>query len=394
VTSVCLYLQMHQPPRLRRYSVFDTDAHYFDDETNARILRRITSRCYMPVIELLRELAGEFDGRFRFALSITGSLVEQFKRFEPEMIDRLAELASTGCVELLSETYHHSLAFLYSRDEFLEQIDQHRAMLAELFGVRPTTFRNTELVYNNDLAEFVAASTDCRVFLIEAVDALIDRRPPTTAFHPPRRPDLLLLARHYRLSDDITFRFSERSWPQWPLTAEKYADAIAALPGPMCNLYLDIETFGEHQRAETGVFDFLRALPKRALEQRGLRFVTPREAAEEPTERSELDVPHMISWADTERDLSAWVGNAMQSGALADLYKLERPVKQTGDADLLHAWRQLTCSDHFYYMCTKYFGDGAVHKYFNPYESPYDSYINYMNVLDNLRTRIDALKPA
>ncbi len=390
MASVCLYFQFHQPMRLRRYSVFDTDTHYFDTYRNAELLRQVAERCYGPVTRILLDLVEKFAGQFKFSCSITGLLIEQMKASTPELINRLAALAETGGVEFLNETYHHSLAFLYSRDEFREQVDLHARMVESLFGQTPRVFRHTELIYNNDLAHYVDSLGRFDGILTEGADQVLGRRTPTVVYSPPHTDRLKLLLKHYRLSDDIAFRFSNRDWPEWPLTAEKFARWVGKTrdAGDVCNLFMDVETFGEHQWAETGILKFLQALPAKLLEQQDLDFATVSEAMDRYGVHDEFDVPHMISWADSERDLSAWLGNAMQSNALHELYKLEGPIKDTGDEQLLEDWRRLTASDHFYYMCTKYYADGEVHKYFNPYESPYDGYINFMNVLDNLRTRV------
>lgn len=390
MASVCFYFQMHQPYRLRRYSVFDTEPSYFDTARNAEILQKIAGRCYVPAARRLLELIQKHDGAFRISLSMTGVLTDQLRRHAPEAVELLQAMARTGCVEFLNETYHHSLAFLYSRDEFADQLDLHRRMIEELFEQTPRVFRNTELIYNNDVAHYVAGLGRFDGALAEGADSVLNGRAPTTVFTPPHA-SLKLLLKHYRLSDDIAFRFSNRAWPQWPLTAEKFADWIGNLDetadDALANLFMDFETFGEHQWEQTGIFDFLDALPGEVLKRKGHRFATVSEALASQEPSGEFDAPHMISWADTERDLSAWLGNAMQSNALHELYKLEQPIKQADDPTLLEDWRRLSTSDHFYYMCTKYFADGDVHKYFNPYESPYDSYINFMNVLDNLRTR-------
>ena len=392
MASVCFYFQMHQPYRLRRYSVFDTEPSYFDTYRNAEILRSIAGRCYEPAAKRLLKLVQKYDGRFKVSFSITGVLADQLKRHAPDALKLLVELAQTGHVEVLGETYHHSLAFLYSREEFTDQLDLHTKLIEETFGQTPRVFRNTELIYNNDLAHYVAGLNRFDGVLAEGADAVLSGRAPTQVYRPPHTDSLKLLLKHYRLSDDIAFRFSNRDWPEWPLTAEKFAGWVSRIgtngtPGDLCNLFLDLETFGEHQWEQTGIFEFLDALPGEILKDKANQIVTPSQAIAQHESADEFDVPHMISWADTERDLSAWLGNAMQSNALHELYKLEQPIKRAGDAALLEDWRRLTTSDHFYYMCTKYFADGDVHKYFNPYESPYDSYINFMNVLDNVRTR-------
>lgn len=393
--SLCLYLQVHQPYRLRRYSVFDSGHNYFDEPRNNAILKKVVEKCYQPATRLLLDLVQRHDGRFRLAFCLTGSIVEQLQKHAPQVIDTFAQLGQTGCVEFLAETYHHSLAFLYSRDEFKAQVDLHARLMQSAFGQTPRVFRNTELIYSNELAHLLDGWDRYLAVLSEGADQVLDHRSPNLLYRPPGSQRLKLLLKNYRLSDDIAFRFSNRSWPHWPLTADKFARSVAqgstdAPAGELCNLFLDFETFGEHQWKETGIFDFLAALPAEMLKA-GVGFLTPTQAAQAlQATGGEYDVPHMISWADTERDLSAWLGNAMQSNALHELYKHEAAVKQSGDPELLEDWRRLTASDHFYYMCTKYFADGDVHKYFNPYESPYDSYINYMNVLDNLRSRIEA----
>ena len=395
MASVCFYFQVHQPPRLRRYSVFDSDSRYFDQHRNTQILEKVAAKCYLPTTKLILELIKKHDGRFRVAYSLTGCVIDQFKHHCPEMITLLEQLASTGCVEFLNETYYHSLAFLYSRDEFQAQIDLHSKLMVELFGQRPRVFRNTELIYNNELAAYLNNLGRYSGVLTEGVDQILGSRSMNQLYHPPGLDQMKLLLKNYRLSDDVAFRFSNRSWEDWPLTAEKFATWVDQInrDGTVCNLFMDYETFGEHQWEDTGIFDFLAALPETILKTAGNDFKTPSQCIEAYDATDEYDVPHMISWADTERDLSAWLGNAMQSNALHELYKIEGPIKASGDDKLLADWRALTVSDHFYYMCTKYFADGDVHKYFNPYESPYDSYINFMNVLDNLRSRVDTQPP-
>jgi alpha-amylase len=389
MASVCFYFQVHQPYRLRRYSVFDTDRHYFDKHLNGEILRKVAARCYLPANRMMLEIIRRHEGRFRIAYSISGMALEQFEQHAPEVIETFQELARSGAVEFLAETYNHSLAFLYSREEFRAQVDLHRAKMKSLFGQEPRVFRNTELIYNNDLANFVSHMGYDGI-LSEGPDTVLGSRSPNFVYRPAHAPKMKLLLKNYRLSDDIAFRFSNRGWEQWPLTADKFAGWINQINGHgfLCNLFIDYETFGEHQWAETGIFDFLRHLPSEVLKSVDNNFMTPSQVIDSFEPADEIDVPHMISWADTERDLSAWLGNAMQSNAAHELYKLEAPLKEKGDPELLADWRRLTSSDHFYYMCTKYWADGDVHKYFSPYESPYDSYINFMNVLDNIQSRM------
>ncbi|HEY1683648.1 MAG TPA: glycoside hydrolase family 57 protein [Tepidisphaeraceae bacterium] len=388
MVSVCLYFQIHQPFRLRRYSVFDSDQNYFDDYQNGEICRKVAQHCYMPANLAMLETIRAHEGKFRFAFSITGTALEQFERYVPEVIRGFQQLAETGCVEFLEETYYHSLAFLYSRTEFRDQIELHRKKIKELFNQEPRVFRNTELIYNNDLAQFISKMGYDGV-LADGSDQLLGTRSPNLPYTPASATKLRLLLKNYRLSEDISHRFSNRNWEQWPLTADKFANWINQVNGngTTCNLFMDYETFGERQPAETGIFDFLRHLPAHVLRQ-GNNFLTPAQIVDQQKSGGEIDCPHMMSSSDSERDLSVWLGNAMQTNALQELYKLEAKMKERGDEALLADWRRLSTSDHFYYMCTKFWSSPEAQKYFSPYESPYDSYINYMNVLDNITSRL------
>ncbi len=389
MASVVFYFQVHQPFRLRRYSIFDSDPCYFDNWRNEQICRKVAEKCYLPANRLILDLVRKHEGRFRVSYSITGSAIEQFQRWAPEVMDSFLALALTGCVEFIAETYHHSLAFLYRRGEFIAQTRQHMALMEELFGQKPRVFRNTELTYNNDVAKAVE-DMGFDAILTEGADHVLGYRSPNFIYSPPNCRRLKLVMKNYRLSDDIAFRFSNRTWNEWPLTAEKFAGWIDQINGNgyVCNLFMDYETFGEHQFAETGIFDFLAALPGMVMADNKNDFLTISQAIDRYPPVGQVDVPHMISWADTERDMSAWLGNSMQSNALHDVYALTDDVLASRNESLIGDWRKLLTSDHFYYMCTKWFADGDVHKYFNPYESPYDAYINYMNILDNVRSRI------
>lgn len=388
MASVCFYFQVHQPYRLRRYSVFDTDHNYFDDQKNGEICRKVATKCYLPANQCILDMIRVHEGRFRCSYSITGVALDQFATYHPEVLDSFKRLADTGCVEFLAETYYHSLSFLYSREEFNAQIELHQKKMMELFGQKSTVFRDTELIYNNDVAK-AAHELGYKAVIAEGADHLLGYRSPNFVYHPPGLPISVLL-KNYRLSDDIAFRFGNRGWAEWPLSTEKFAGWVNQVNGCgyTVNLFMDYETFGEHQWSDTGIFDFLYHLPGAVMSLPDNDFKKPSEVVAAYPPVGEFDAPHLISWADTERDLSAWLGNAMQSNALQELFNLEKAVKAKKDPELLHDWRRLTTSDHFYYMCTKYFADGDVHKYFNPYESPYDSYINFMNVLDNVATRI------
>jgi len=387
--SVCFYFQVHQPLRLRHYTVFDKNDRYFDDYKNASICRKVANKCYLPANRLILDMIRQFEGRFKVAYSITGVLLEQILSFSPEVMSTFDALAETGCVEFLAETYYHSLSFLYSRDEFVEQVNKHIETMDYFFGQKPRIFRNTELVYNNDLAALIESTGNFDAIITEGADHILGYRSPNFVYQPKNCNNLKLLLKNYSLSDDIAFRFSNRDWPQWPLTADKFAHWISNVNGNgnVVNLFMDYETFGEHQWEDTGIFDFMRHLPQEVLKHPDNNFKTPSEVVQYYQPVDTVDVPHIISWADIERDLSAWVGNAMQSNAIHELYRLEKKIKQTDDEKIIADWRRLQASDHFYYMCTKYFADGDVHKYFNPYDSPYDSYINFMNVLDNLHSR-------
>ena len=390
--SVCLYFQVHQPHRLRRYSFFDVGhLHDYENEAeNRRILERIALKCYLPANALLLELIEEYGGKFRVAFSLSGVLIDQLERYRPDVLDGFRRLAETDCVEFLNETDGHSLACLFSAQEFREQVLLHRERIRTLFGQDGRTFRHTELIYNNELACAVE-KMGYSVILAEGAEKLLGQRSPNHLYHPAGCNGLKLLLRNYRLSDDVAFRFSERSWVEYPLTAAKYANWLhrTRREEAVINLFMDYETFGEHQWAETGIFTFLRALPGEVLQNPDFSFRTPAEAADAHEAAGEIDSPGFISWADEERDTTAWLGNAMQQDAARALYALEPAVRRRKDAGLLRTWRTLQTSDHFYYMCTKWFADGDVHRYFNPYESPYEAYINYMSILDDLEQSIN-----
>ena len=389
MASVVFYFQVHQPFRLRRYTIFDSSQEYFDDTRNQQVCRKVADKCYLPATKMLLDLVRRHEGRFRVSFSLTGTIIEQLRKWSPEVLDVFGQLAKTGCVEFIAETYYHSLAFLYNRREFVAQTQKHRQFMQDTFGQTPRIFRNTELTYNNDVAS-VVEGMGFDAILTEGADFILGYRSPNFIYNPPNCASLRMLMKNYRLSDDVAFRFGNRSWSEWPMTAEKFASWIDHINGNgyVCNLFMDYETFGEHQWADTGIFDFLRALPDKVLATRKNDFLTVSQAVQRYPSVGEVDVPHMISWADTERDLSAWLGNSMQANALHDVYALADEVLATEDERLIDDWRKLQTSDHFYYMCTKWFADGDVHKYFNPYESPYDAYINYMNILDNIRSRI------
>ena len=395
--SVCFYFQVHQPYRLRHYTFFDIGRNHFyeDEDANCDILLKVARKSYLPMNRLLLEQIQRGKGRFKVAFSLTGTVLTQFEAWAPEVIRSFQDLAETGCVEFLSETDAHSLAFQTSQQEFCEQVRAHDARIEALFGQKPRVFRNTELIYNNDLANLIE-HMGYEAILAEGADQILGWRSPNFVYQPSTCLDLKLLLKNYRLSDDIAFRFSNHEWPEFPLTAEKFASWAHAsnAAGEVINLFMDYETFGEHQGEGTGIFQFMQALPDCVLSHPDFDFRTPTEVARTMASMARLDVPLFISWADAERDLTAWLGNDMQNDAIEALYKLESRVKATKNPDLLWTWRRLQTSDHFYYMCTKWFADGDVHKYFNPYSSPYDAYINYMNVLADFELTLKTFEKA
>ena len=385
--SLCLYFQVHQPDRLRLYRFFDigNDSQYFDEFANRTILKRIAQRCYLPMNELIYELIQKHGKNFKVAFSISGAALEQFEQYAPEVLESFKKLASTKCVEFLAETYSHSLASLKSEKEFKNQVKEHSAAIKKHFGVKPKTFRNTELIYSDTIGETVAAM-GFNTMLTEGAKHILGWKSPNFLYTNAINPKLKLLLKNFNLSDDIAFRFAGNN-----VTSDQYAAWLAesAKDADIINLFMDYETFGEHQKASTGIFEFMRALPDAVLANTELKFCTPAEAAAMHQPVAPLHVPYAISWADEERDTSAWLGNELQNEAFEKLYSLEKGVMAAKDEDLLADFRKLQESDHFYYMCTKFFSDGAVHKYFNPYDTPYEAFINYMNVLSDFALRVE-----
>ena len=389
--SVCLYFQIHQPFRLRTYRFFDigADHYYYDDYQNKRIARRIARECYIPANEVLLGLINEFGSAFKVTFSISGVAIEQFKKYTPDVIESFKRLAKTGNVEFLAETYAHSLAGLIDPAEFKRQVQEHADAIKELFGVTPTAFRNTELVYSNSIAGQVY-EMGYKTMLTEGAKQLLGWKSPNFVYFSSPYSRLKILLRNYQLSDDITFRFSQQNWSEWPLTAEKYVGWLNNVDPKqeLVNLFLDYETFGEHQKPESGIFGFLRAFPEMLIKTQNWQFRTPSEIVDDLPPVAGIDCPHPISWADEERDLTAWLGNDLQNEAFTSLYKVSEIMAHCTDADLHRDWNYLQASDHLYYMCTKWFSDGEVHQYFNPYGSPYDAFLNYMNVLSDFLIRV------
>ncbi|MBQ0044107.1 MAG: glycoside hydrolase family 57 protein [Bacteroidales bacterium] len=388
--SICLYFQVHQPTRLRLYRFFEIgkDSHYFDDFANRTIVRRIAERCYLPANAMLLDMINASNGQFKVAFSISGSVLEQFDRHCPEVIESFKKLVDTGCVELLAETYNHSLVSLASPIGFKMQVEKHKEIIQKYFGVTPVTFRNTELIYSDAIGAQVY-EMGFKTMLTEGAKHVLGWRSPNYVYNGATAPKLKLLLRNSALSDDIAFRFSDRSWNNWPLTCDKYLAWLNANEGEIVNLFMDYETFGEHQRAESGIFEFMKNLAPTVLADGGWEFVTPAQAAKKHASIGDMDVEDPISWADEERDTSAWLGNELQQDAYNKLYGLVEKLGLVNDEDLWQEHSHLQESDHLYYMCTKFFSDGSVHKYFNPYDTPYEAFINYMNVLSDFTIRLD-----
>ena len=390
--TVCFYFQVHQPWRLKTYRFFQmgNDHNYLDDFTNRAIMQKVARECYLPMNALLLSLIEQNKGAFKCSFSITGSAVEQFKVYAPEVLESFKKLADTGCVEFLGETYSHSLSSLYSVDEFKQEVKLHTQMLKEEFGVKPTAFRNTELIYSDDIAKAVEGM-GFKTMLAEGARHILGWKSPNFVYTDAVDNKLRLLLRNYKLSDDIAFRFSNEGWPEWPLTADKYAQWVASETGDVVNLFMDYETFGEHQKAATGIFDFMKALPEALFATGEVVFATVSEATKKLQPVAVLHCPYAMSWADEERDVTAWLGNDLQNEAFQKLYALAPKVKKAKNKDFEYVWHFMQNSDHFYYMATKWFSDGDVHSYFNPYDSAYEAFINYMNVLADFDIELSKL---
>lgn len=390
--TLCLYFQVHQPVRLRKYHFFDIgkNCDYYDDFANRTIIRKVAERCYLPANRMMLDLIRKYGKNFKVSFSISGMAVEQFRLYAPEVIDSFKELAATGSVEFMAETYSHSLVSLVDEAEFKKQVKLHADLMKELFGQKPVTFRNTELIYSDEIGDMVARM-GYKTMLTEGAKHVLGWKSPNYVYTNAINPKLKLLLKNFRLSDDIAFRFSDRGWGEWPLTADKFSAWLNAVgeDEEIVNLFMDYETLGEHQSADSGIFDFFASLPEKVLTSGNFEFLTPKEAAAKHQPVAPLHVPFPISWADEERDLSAWLGNELQNEAFEELYKLKDKVNALKDKALTYDFECLQASDHFYYMCTKMFSDGAIHQYFTPYATPYEAFINYMNVLSDFIVRVD-----
>ena len=388
--TICLYFQVHQPLRLKKYRFFNMgkDHNYLDDLTNQSILQKVSRLCYLPMNALLLKLIKENKGAFKVSFSITGTAIDQFREYAPEVLESFKELAATGCVEFLAETYSHSLSSLADKDEFEREVKAHTALMKKEFGCKPKAFRNTELIYSDQIGQMVA-EMGFKTMLAEGAKHVLGWKSPNYVYANALDQKLRLLLRNYKLSDDIAFRFSNKGWNEYPLTSEKYVEWLKSETGEVINLFMDYETFGEHQWAETGIFDFMRALPKAALSTGELEFGTVSETSAKYQPVAVLYCPHAMSWADEERDVTAWLGNELQNEAFSKLYAQKDKVRALKNPDFDHVWNILQTSDHFYYMATKWFSDGDVHSYFNPYDSAYEAFINYMNVLSDFINELD-----
>jgi alpha-amylase len=395
--TICLYFQIHQPFRFKRYRFFEigNEHYYYDDYLNESILSKVSEKCYLPANKIMLDLIEKYKGKFKLTFSISGIALDQFELYAPEVLESFKELARTGQVEFLAETYAHSLVALKSSEEFAKQVNQHKAKIKELFGVEPKVFRNTELVYSDDIGNMVA-DIGFNGMLTEGAKHVLGWRSPNFLYNNAINPKLKVLLKNFVLSDDIAFRFSNKSWSQYPLTADKYARWLNDInkKEEIVNLFMDYETFGEHQWADTGIFEFLKALPGTVFKNTKFTFSTPSEIIENFQPVGAVNVPYPISWADEERDLTAWLGNPLQEQAFNKLYDLLEKVKNIDDEKLQKDFNYLQVSDHFYYMATKFFSDGEVHSYFNPYSNPYEAFINYMNVLTDFEIRVNAASKA
>lgn len=392
--SIVLYMHVHQPYRVRHYTIFDAgknhdyfDAAYDERESNERVIKKVAEKSYMPTNKVLLDLLNQYP-EFKVSLSITGTVIEQFEKWAPEVLDSFKALTDTGRVEIVGETYYHSLAFFYSREEFERQVDMHRQKIQEVFGQTPKVFRNTEFAYNNELANW-ADKAGYKGILAEGWDQILGWRSPNFVYRPSYTDNISLLMKNYKLSDDIAFRFGDKDWAEHPLSADKFSHWLSeAGDATNFNLFMDYETFGEHQWEDTGIFDFLRHLPEQWLDNPEHTFMTVSEVIDNNEPVDFIDTPYTVTWADTERDLTAWLGNKMQQNSIKALYDMESEVLATDDISLVSDWRKLTTSDHFYYMCTKWFNDGDVHAYFSPYSTPYEAHINFMNAWHDLKYRL------
>lgn len=391
MTPIVFYFQVHQPYRVGRYSWFDIGSGRtpFDDDLNRDVLRRVAEKCYLPMNALLKRVIERTDGAVRVAFSISGVAMEQFERWSPETLASFQDLHATGCVELLAETSHHSLAWRMDEREFMEQVHAHGTRLLQHFGVRPRVFRNTELLVDEHVASLVERM-GFQGIMAEGCEPLLGWRDCHRVYRPEPCRRLKMLTRDYRLSDDIAFRFSNPAWNEHPLSVARFMDWLegSARGADYIGLFMDYETFGEHQWASTGIFQFMELLLSGIVRHPDLRLATPSDVIDHTPPVARLPIQRTVSWADEERDMSAWLASPMQRAANDAVYALLGPMRRArarGSNALFKRWRRLTTSDHVYYMSTKFDQDGDVHRYFSPYGSPYEAHIAFMNALEDLR---------
>lgn len=415
--QICFYFQVHQPYRLRDvriHELHNPHLDYFDEESNRSIFRKVAEKCYLPTNALLLSMI-QNNPNFKIAFSLSGVFLEQCEEYGPDVLESFKKLADTGNVEFLAETYYHSLSAIASTEEFCDQVAEHCALVKKHFGVTPTVFRNTELIYNNHIANLVA-EMGFKGMVTEGTDRHLNGRNPNDLYQPYRfdldketkdiikkkrvhkkaAKDFSILLKNYKLSDDIAFRFSNQAWEEYPLTTEKFTDWVKQSAGHTINLFMDYETFGEHQWEDSGIFKFLEALPW-TWNHQNIHTALPSEVIDNwnpDWQKDVYDIHDTISWADSERDLSAWQGNLIQDTAMATIYAMREQIMATKNERLISAWRKLLTSDHFYYMCTKFWADGDVHKYFSPYDSPYEAYRRFRHVVEHLQTHVPTLAHA
>lgn len=391
--SIYIYFQIHHPERLRKYHFFDIGKkhNYFDNYANRSELEELAENCYLPANALLLKLIQKYEGKFKVAFSISGSAIDQLEMHTPEVIRSFQELAKTDCVEFLAETYSHSLASLCEdTDEFEQQVKRHVTAVKNLFGKKPVTFRNTSLIYSDKIGERVS-KLGFKTMLTDGAKHVLGWKSPNFVYKSPVDENLNLLLKNSKLSDDIAMRFSENHWDEYPLTSEKFAQWIdySLQETEVVNLFMNYDVIGHYNRAESGIFDFLEYFVKNIIENTDYQFLTPKEVVKKHTPKDILPVPFPISWTDEERDITSWLGNELQKEAFNQLFNIQTLVKKKKDTELSDDYSRLQASEHFFHMRTKLFSDSDYHKYISPYDSPYEAFINYMNVLSDF---IDRLK--
>lgn len=392
--TLSLFFEVHRPMLLRTYRFFDmgVDHNYLDDARNRTAMQRAAMNVYQPMNALLADLIRAHGNRFHVSFYLSGLAIEQMRSFAPDALQSFRDLAATGCVEFVAGTYSDSLASLAGEEPFRDEVARHTEIIRREFGQTPRTLYNTAMLYSDSIGA-MAASMGYQTMLGEGARHLLGWKSPNYVYANPLNQKLRVLLRNYRLSDDIAFRFSDTRWSEWPLTAEKYLGWIQGDRGDTVNLCLDYDVFGSWQRADSGIFDFVRAFVDQAIGS-GFTFVTPAESARAHQPIGILHAPHATSWADEERDTSAWLGNELQQEAFNKLYAQYEAVRQLDSPDLNHVWNFLQTADHFYWMGTKWFTEASRQNSNNSYGSSYDAFINYMNVLSDFINEIARRKAA